>query len=206
MTSATVREERIGEVIAASTHEFIAETVELHASPPFGSFVKVIEPHRPTIYALVAYVETGGLDSSRHVFARAQPPHLVDAQVYDEWPELRNVLRTQFTARVVGRIDGSQRIHHWLPPYPASLHYSVFLCKSAEVKAFTQLPTYLAGLLQGPENSEELIAAAVRHAASIRGNDVNYLIQVGRAIARMLAHDYPRLQLILQRIAPKETE
>ncbi|MCL5947104.1 MAG: hypothetical protein M1298_03675, partial [Chloroflexi bacterium] len=79
--SATIREERIGEVVAASTYEFIAETVELHASPPFGSFVKVIEPHRPTIYALVAYVETGGLDSSRHVFARAQPPHLVDAQV-----------------------------------------------------------------------------------------------------------------------------
>src|SRR5690348_12992610 len=89
---------RAGEVIAASTTEFTAEAAELHGAPPFGSLVKVVEPGRPVIYALVANVVTGGLDPSRRAVARALPPTLVDGQIYDEYPELRDVLRTEFTA------------------------------------------------------------------------------------------------------------
>jgi len=60
---------RAGEVIAASTTEFTAEAMELHGAPPFGSLVKVVEPGRPTVYALVANVVTGGLDPSRRAVA-----------------------------------------------------------------------------------------------------------------------------------------
>lgn len=39
--SGRMGEEAVGEVIEASTTEFVAESRELHAPPPFGSFVKV---------------------------------------------------------------------------------------------------------------------------------------------------------------------
>ena len=196
-------DQRSGEVVAASTTEFTAEAVELHGAPPFGSLVKVVEPGRPTIYGLVSHAETGGLDPSRRAVARGLPPTLLDGQIYDEYPELRDVLRTEFTARVVGFADGHGHIRHWLPPYPASMHYSVVQCPADELVSFTERHDYLAGVLTDAEGSIELVAAAIREAAQVRGNAMGYLLGAGRAVASLLAADYQRLLLILQRIAPQ---
>jgi len=192
---------RCGEVVAASTTEFTAEAVELHGAPPFGSLVKVVEPGRPTIYGLVSHAETGGLDPSRRAVARG----LLDGQIYDEYPELRDVLRTEFTARVVGFAESHGDFRHWLPPYPASMHYSVVQCPAEELVSFTERHDYLAGVLADAEGSIELVAAAIREAALARGNALAYLLGAGRAVASLLSADYQRLLLILQRIAPQET-
>ncbi|MCL4509181.1 MAG: hypothetical protein M1296_06625 [Chloroflexi bacterium] len=196
--------ERAGEVIAASTTEFTAEALELHSAPPFGSFVKVIEPKRPTIYALVSYVETGGLDPTRHAVARSRPPSIVDEEIYVQWPELRDVLRTVFTARVIGHIDARGAVRHWLPPFPASLHFSVFVCTTEEIQWFTRRHDYLAGLIRDPSGTEELTAAAIRTAVAAHSDQPDYLLQAARSVARMLASDYIRLHLILQSIASEE--
>ena|GEM_PF-236583 len=196
------REQRAGEVVAASTTEIVAEAVELHGAPPFGSLVKVVEPGRPTIYGLVSHASTSGLDPSRRAVARALPPSLVDAQIYDEYPELRDVLRTEFTARVVGFADSYGRIRHWLPPFPASLHYSVVKCAAEEVRAFSERHNYLASALEDPEKGIELVAAAIREGAAVREYDMAYLLAAGRSVASLLAGDYQRLLLVLERIAP----
>ena len=202
--SVQFRELRLGEVVAASTTEFTAEAAELHGAPPFGSLVKVVEPGRPTIYGLVSHAETGGLDPSRRAVARGLPPTLVDAQIYDEYPELRDVLRTEFKARVVGFGEATGALRHWLPPYPASLHYSVVRCSEDEVRAFSERHGYLATALLDPENGIELVAAAIREAASVRDEDGTYLLAAGRAVAALLTNDYQRLLQVLQRIAPRE--
>jgi hypothetical protein len=194
---------RSGEVVAASTTEFTAEAAELHGAPPFGSLVKVVEPGRPTIYGLVSHAETGGLDPSRRAVARGLPPTLLDGQIYDEYPELRDVLRTEFTARVVGFADSHGNIRHWLPPYPASMHYSVVQCPAEELVTFTERYDYLAAVLADAEGSIELVAAAIREAALVRGNALAYLVGAVRAVAALLSADYQRLLLILQRIAPQ---
>lgn len=194
---------RTGEVVAASTTEFTAEAAELHGAPPFGSLVKVVEPGRPTIYGLVSHAATGGLDPSRRAVARGLPPTLLDGQIYDEYPELRDVLRTEFTARVVGFADTAGRLRHWLPPYPSSLHYSVLRCPPAEVVRFTERHDYLSALITDAEDGVELVAAAIREGAAVRSGDVGYLLSAGRAIASLLSGDYQRLLLILQRIAPQ---
>jgi hypothetical protein len=195
---------RSGEVVAASTTEFTAEAVELHGAPPFGSLVKVVEPGRPTIYGLVSHAETGGLDPSRRAVARGLPPTMLDGQIYDEYPELRDVLRTEFTARVVGYADSSGNIRHWLPPYPASMHYSVVQCPPEELVRFTERHDYLASVLADAEGSIELVAAAIRESAAVRNDALDYLLGAGRAVAALLSADYQRLLLILQRIAPQE--
>ena len=197
-------ETRAGEVVAASTTEFSAEAAELHGAPPFGCLVKVVEPGRPTIYGLVSYAATGGLDPSRRAVARGLPPTMVDGQIYDEYPELRDVLRTEFTARVVGFADSYGNIRHWLPPFPASLHYSVIVCAAEEVLAFTERHDYLASVLTEEDGNMELVAAAIRHAGVVRDGDTGYLLGAGRAVASLLASDYQRLLLILQRIAPQQ--
>ena len=194
---------RSGEVVAASTTEFTAEAVELHGAPPFGSLVKVVEPGRPTIFGLVSHAATGGLDPSRRAVARGLPPTLLDGQIYDEYPELRDVLRTEFTARVVGFAESAGAIRHWLPPYPASMHYSVVQCPPEELIRFTERHDYLAAVLADTEGSIELVAAAIREAAAARGNALAYLLGAGRAVASLLSADYQRLLLILQRIAPQ---
>ena len=194
---------RAGEVVAASTTEFTAEAAELHGAPAFGSLVKVVEPGRPTIYGLVSHAATGGLDPSRRAVARGLPPTLLDGQIYDEYPELRDVLRTEFTARVVGFADARGNLRHWLPPYPASLHYSVVACGPAEVARFTARHDYLAALVADAEGGVELVAAAIRAAAGVRDGDLDYLLGAGRTVAALLAADYARLLLILQRIAPQ---
>jgi hypothetical protein len=165
---------RSGEVVAASTTEFTAEAMELHGAPPFGSLVKVVEPGRPTIYGLVSHAETGGLDPSRRAVARGLPPTLLDGQIYDEYPELRDVLRTEFTARVVGFADAHGHIRHWLPPYPASMHYSVVQCPPDELIRFTERHDYLAAVLADAEGGIELVAAAIREASAARGNAFDY--------------------------------
>lgn len=197
-------EVRAGEVVAASTTEFTAEAAELHGAPPFGSLVKVVEPGRPTIYGLVSHAATGGLDPTRRAVARALPPTMVDGQIYDEYPELRDVLRTEFTARVVGFADPYGAIRHWLPPYPASLHYSVLACAAAEVAEFTERHDYLASVLTEEDGNMELVAAAIRQGAAVRNGNITYLLSAGRAVASLLASDYQRLLLILQRIAPQQ--
>jgi hypothetical protein len=197
---------RSGEVVAASTTEFTAEAAELHGAPPFGSLVKVVEPGRPTIYGLVSHAQTGGLDPSRRAVARGLPPTLLDGQIYDEYPELRDVLRTEFIARVVGFADSHGNIRHWLPPYPASMHYSVAQCSADELISFTERHDYLAAVLADAEGSIELVAAAIRESAAVRNNAFDYLLGAGRAVAALLSADYQRLLLILQRIAPQEAE
>ncbi|MGI8912896.1 MAG: hypothetical protein ACR2JY_03730 [Chloroflexota bacterium] len=194
---------RSGEVVAASTTEFTAEASELHGAPPFGSLVKVVEPGRPTIYGLVSHAETGGLDPSRRAVARGLPPSMLDGQIYDEYPELRDVLRTEFTARVVGFADTHGNVRHWLPPYPASMHYSVVQCPPQELVRFTERHDYLAAVLADAEGSIELVAAAIRESAAVRDNAMDYLLGAGRAVAALLSADYQRLLLILQRIAPQ---
>lgn len=194
---------RSGEVVAASTTEFTAEASELHGAPPFGRLVKVVEPGRPTIYGLVSHAETGGLDPSRRAVARGLPPSMLDGQIYDEYPELRDVLRTEFTARVVGFADTHGNVRHWLPPYPASMHYSVIQCPPQELVRFTERHDYLAAVLADAEGSIELVAAAIRESAAVRDNAMDYLLGAGRAVAALLSADYQRLLLILQRIAPQ---
>jgi len=113
----------IGEIVESSTTEFLAQACELDSAPPFGAFVEVATEDGPTIYGVVAHVQTAGIDPGSRAIMRGHGD-VRDERIYQENPDLPLVLRTTFRALVVGFAEGV-RLYQFLPPRPPRLHYSV---------------------------------------------------------------------------------
>src|SRR5262249_44777042 len=140
----------IGEVVEASTTEFLAQALELDWAPPFGAFVEVATEDALTIYGVVAHVQTAGIDPGSRAIMRGHGD-VRDERIYEENPDLPLVLRTTFRALVVGFADRGS-LHQFLPPRPPRLHYSVFTCPPHRVEYFTDAGLdYLQVLLTAPE-------------------------------------------------------
>jgi hypothetical protein len=194
-----------GEVIEASTTEFTAQARQLDSAPPFGSFVQVATDDALTILGVVAHVQTSGIDPGARAIMRGHD-EVRDELIYQENPDLPLVLRTTFRALVVGFAEGGS-IYQFLPPRPPRLHYSVVPCSPAAVRTFTDAGLeYLGTLLRGVEvPTDELLAANIRCAATLRGEPQAFLEQAGRELAQLLHGDYARLTTIVKRcVAPLE--
>ena len=191
-------EVRIGELIEASTSTLVAQSYELHRGPDFGALVKAQDGEND-IFALVYDVRTTGIDPSRRAIVRGGDG-VFDAAIYEEHPELRETLRTEFSAVIVG-FGREDRMWQHLPAQPPPLHYSVFTCADEEVAAFHEHLDYLPILLNSSSYpADELVAAALRRACLARGGDQQFLLSAGRMLAALLKDDYVRLATILRRL------
>jgi hypothetical protein len=188
----------IGEIVESATTEFLAQTVELDSAPPFGAFVEVATDDNLTIYAVVAHVQTAGIDPGSRAIMRGHGD-VRDERIYQENPDLPLVLRTTFRALVVGFADG-QRHHQFLPPRPPRLHYSVFTCPPETVRTLAASLDYLQALLNAVEVPvDELLAANLRYTAAQFRDSAEFLNLAGRELAQLLRADYARLTSILRR-------
>jgi hypothetical protein len=196
----------VGEVVEASTSEFLAQTLELDAAPAFGAFVQVAADESLTIYGVVAHVQTTGIDPGARPIMRGHG-EVRDERIYEENPDLPHVLRTTFRAVVIGFEDGGH-IHQFLPPRPARLHYSVFTCSREAVRALSASGLdYLQALLTASEVPvDELLAANMRYTAALQRDGAEFLNQAGRELAQLLRTDYVRLTAILRRCLTPTTE
>ena len=137
---------------------------------------------------------------------RRKDGELYDAEIYQEHPDLAEVLQTEFSAITVGFVE-NDRVYQYLPPQPPPVHYSVYECAGEELARFTKEFDFFRTLLfayQMP--SDEMLAAAIRAASRARaglpGGERAYLVQAGREVASLLKDDYDRLTAILRRIRP----
>ena len=191
---------RIGEIIETGTTGFVAESFELNRPPALGSLVKVEIGEGGCVYGVVSHGTTTGLDPGRRAVRRSTET-VYDEAIYNEHPELRHTLRTEFSVLLVGCVeDGAIRQH--LPAQPPPLHYSVHQCAAEEVRAFSERLYYLRLLLSasGEVPSEQLLAAHIRQAYRQRGQDRAWLERAAREIAALLKHDYERLMTVLYAI------
>jgi hypothetical protein len=188
---------KIGEVIEASTGGFMAQCYELHQPPPFGSLVKAREGE-VEIYGVVSRAETTSIEPGRRPIARGREEDEED-DVFRSSPQLARLLRTDFTALVVGHEEG-QRLHHYLPPRPAKIHGFVYLCDDEEVEKFSQSLDFLSILVGVGVQADELIAASLRHAAAAHRDPGGFLTRAGRELAVLLGGETNRLNTILKRI------
>jgi len=191
---------RIGEIIETGTTGFVAESFELNRPPALGSLVKVEIGEGGCVYGVVSHGTTTGLDPGRRAVRRSTET-VYDEAIYNEHPELRHTLRTEFSVLLVGCVeDGAIRQH--LPAQPPPLHYSVHQCAAEEVRAFSEQLYYLRLLLSasGEVPSEQLLAAHIRQAYRQRGQDRAWLERAAREIAALLKHDYERLMTVLYAI------
>jgi len=196
---------RIGEIIETGTTGFVAESYELNRPPALGSLVKVEVGEGSCVYGVVSHGTTTGLDPGRRAVRRSTEG-VYDEAIYDEHPELKHTLRTEFSVLLVGCVeDGAIRQH--LPAQPPPLHYSVHQCTEEEVRAFSERLYYLRLLLSAPGEvpSEQLLAAHVRQAYRQRGQDREWLERAAREIAALLKYDYERLMTVLYAIEPEQS-
>jgi hypothetical protein len=121
--------------------------------------------------------------------------------VYESSPQLLKLLRSEFTAIVVGYQDGN-KIYQYLPPQPARIHSFVYSCQLDEVKEFSQDFSFLNILINATLliPSEELIAATLRQMSRAQDDPNTFLVAAGKVLADLLSADFTKLKNILGRL------
>jgi hypothetical protein len=191
--------QRIAEVIEASTTEFVAQCYELYQLPPLGSLVKTVDAP-VELYGIVYNATTASIEPGRRPIARGKDEK-DEAAIYQSNPQLLKLLRSEFTALVVGHRQGNQ-LYHYLPPTPARIHGFVYLCPTEEVREFSRSLAFLNILLRSnlPVSVEELTGASLRRMSQAYDDKRAFLLAAGKELAVTLSADFNRLKAILGRI------
>jgi hypothetical protein len=191
--------DRAGEIIEASTTDFVAQCYELYKIPPLGSLVKT-NNMSVELYGIVYHATTGSLEPGRRPIARGKDEATEEA-IYSANPQLSQLLSSEFSALVVGHKQ-DDKLHQYLPPAPARIHGFVYLCSPEEVKEFSQSLDFLNILLNAhlPVSTEELVAAALRRMGGAREDPDTFLVAAGKELAVLLGGEFNRLKAILGRI------
>jgi hypothetical protein len=198
----------IAEVVLSTTTQFVAQCIEmprpqttgtLPEPPPFASIVRATTTNSDHIYGVVFHVETGSLEANRPLSALG----LTEEELQRDQPQIYELLTTRFTAALIGYQSESGTIHHYLPPRPPRPHSQVFLSTPEETRRLTEEVSFLRSLLMGNLgviSGDELVAALLRNALSVRESNADYLHYVGRELACLLRNDTTRLRALLQKI------
>ncbi|NOK57442.1 MAG: hypothetical protein GFH27_549309n177 [Chloroflexi bacterium AL-W] len=201
---------RVGEVIESTTVEFTTGAYELLEAPTFGALIRAQTcTEGMSVYGLVYDIRTGSKEPGGRALVRGRTyagRELYDEEIYREYPDLAEVLQTEFSAITIGFVEGD-RIYQYLPPHPPPVHYSVYPCEQTEVIRFSETMDFFRTVLFSYQiPSDELLAATIRIAARARlrspENEREFLVRAGREIASLLKDDYDRLTSILRRIRP----
>ena len=190
------RNARAGEVTDASTNAFTAQCYEGEDPPPLGSLVTTVDGE-VEIFGVVFHAATTGLDRSRPVMALGEDSETED-DLHARHPQLTQLLRTEFSAIVVGhRVAGA--IAYVLPPRPARLHGFVHVAELETLRAFTRSLHFIANLVGAPVTAaDHATAAFVRQALYAQDDPAEFQLAAGKELARLLARDVQRLNTLLR--------
>jgi hypothetical protein len=191
--------DRVGEVIEASTTDFVAQCYQLYQSPPLGSLVKTTD-ESVELYGLVYHATTASLEPGRRPIARGKD-EASEAEIYRSSPQLLKLLRTEFSSLVVGYRE-NEKLYRYLPPKPARIHGFVYLCPPDEVREFSQSFDFLNILINThlPVSAEELAAASLRQMSQVYEDPHAFLVAAGKELGILLSGDFNRLKAILGKI------
>ena len=191
--------QRVGEVVEASTTDFVAQCYELYQSPPLGSLVKTTDPPAE-LYGIVYHAATSGIEPGRRPIARGKDETSEEA-IYQSSPQLSRLLKSEFCALVIGHRQGD-KLYHYLPPKPARIHGFVYLCPAEEVKEFSQSFAFINILINARlhVSGEELIAASLRQMSQAYEDSHAFLVTAGKELAVSLSGQFNQLKAILGRI------
>ena len=185
----------IGEVIRASSTEFETQCYELYQFPPLGSLV--ISDDENPVFGIVSQSVTESLDPSRT--PRPRGPGLENVKaIYEESPQLNNLLTSRFTAITVGYLK-DQSIVMRLSPVPPRILSLTRICTDSELNEFSSDFDFVSRLLNSSfASSDDVLAAFLNIASSLRTDPDQYLIDIGKEIASLLPGQMRRVNLILR--------
>ena len=193
--------DRAGEIIEASTTEFVAQCFVLYQSPPLGSLIKTTD-EGVELYGIVYHAATTSIEPGRRPIARGKD-EVSEAAIYRSSPQLLKLLRTEFSALVVGHRQGD-KLFYYLPAKPARIHSFVYQCQPEEVKEFSRSFDFLHILVNAQLTVpvEEIVAASLRRMSRVAEDPHSFLVACGKELAVLLGGEYNRLKAILGRIKP----
>ncbi|MCL6647393.1 MAG: hypothetical protein K6U89_03545 [Chloroflexi bacterium] len=196
---------RIGEVLQATTTSFVASCDELHCPPDLGALVYASNGQHQVL-GLVSAATTTSPDPGRPAIPRGREA-ASEEEVFRNHPQLAKLLRTDFTAQVVGFWEGNQSpVHQYLPARPPQIHAFVYPASPDLVERFFQQVDYLWLLARAPTQVpvEELMAASVRQAKVILPPERYRALAVraGQELVRLFEGDPKRVDMVLGRIWP----
>jgi hypothetical protein len=192
-------EQRVGEVVEASSTDFVAQCYELYQSPALGSLVRTRDMS-VELYGIVYHATTTSLEPGRRPIARGKD-EVAEEEIYRSSPQLLRLLKSEFSALVVGHRQG-EKLYHYLPPKPARIHGFVYQCPSEEVKQFSQSFDFLNLLVNThlPVSVDELVAASLRQMSQAYEDRHTFLVAAGKELALLLSGQFNQLKAILGRI------
>ena len=190
---------RLGEVVEATTTEFVAQCYELYTAPALGSLVRCGDDG--SIYGIVHEIATRSIDAGRRPIARGRDEDDEDA-IYQANPQLSRLLSTEFRALSVGHIeDGALR--RWLAPLPPRIHSFVYVCSEDALREFSAELDFASILLSAPiAAADDVLAAFLKTASGAHPDREAFLVNAGRRLTPLLGGQMQRLDGILRRIAP----
>ena len=191
--------DRVGEIVEASTTDFVAQCYELYQSPPLGRLVKTIDLPLE-LYGIVYQATTISLESGRRPIARGKD-EASEEDIYRSSPQLLKLLCTEFSVLVLG-YRGNETLYRYLPPNPARIHSFVYLCGTDEIAEFGKSFYFLNILLNShlSVSGDELVAASLRQMAESCEDSHAFLVGAGKELAMLLGGEFSRLKLILSKI------
>ena len=192
-------EERVGEVVEASTTEFIAQCYELYQIPPLGSLVKT-KDQQFELYGIVHNATTTSLEPGRRPIARGKD-ETTEEEIYRQSPQLLKLLKSEFGVLVVGHKDNG-KLYQYLPPKPAKIHSFVYRCSPDEVREFGRSFDFLNIILNTRLTvpTDELMAACIRQMSQVFEDPRPFLVAAGKELAVLLSGNLNQLKAILGRI------
>jgi hypothetical protein len=192
----------IGRVLRASTVGFVCGTrSEEIGQPSFGAFVRTRHGQMSDI-DVIGLIYAISIDDDPLVRQMILANNLNQSTFSDQ--RVNRMVPVEISVLNVGFIQ-YDAVYHTMPPRPPLSLDPVQLCDPDTVWAFTQRLDFLRLVLNSSEvPTEELLAAALRHASNARPSQERYqfLVEAGRRLAGLLAHDLPRLQHLLKLIKP----
>ena len=196
----TPSEPRIGKVLRASTTGFVCGTPSQDfALPSFGAFVQT-RPSDGQGVTVIGLIHAISIEDDPLVRQMVLSGTSNEALVNDQ--RVNRLVPVEISVLNVGYMaDGA--IFHTLPPRPPLSLDAVLLCDDALVRRFTERLDFLRLVLSaGDLPTEELLAAALKHAAAARPPSERgaFLIDAGRQIAALWGQDLARLQHVLRLI------
>lgn len=195
-------DDALGEVIEASTRQFVAEVYEEADTPDFGAWVRVEPDDAPTLFGLVSHVETGSYDANRQAVALGLSPE----ERAQEMPMVEELLRTTARVQMLACRGPDGDIRQTLPPQPPDIHDFVAPCTDEQVRTLGAPFDFLRTLVEHPDPAvpvDDLLVAVLHRIYAAHGGERGGrepLVKAGRALSRLLDDDHERLQSILRRV------
>lgn len=193
----------IAEVVESSCRLVIAQCTQrkdrppIAQPPPYGSLVLI--EGEPEIVGVVSAIQTTGYDTSRRPMAF----EMSLSELYEEYPELPELLITRMEALVLGCRTG-KGFYQGTPPQPPPLHGGVREFPAEDLPAFLSQMHFLHLIYESPrEGGEELLLQTIRHLLKAAPSPLQrreWLLDMGRQLALLFREEYHRLKYLLERI------